>query len=171
MRHLIRGTAATVVLAGLVAAGCAPEQEGDRTAAADQVSEAEFREHAEEAYETYVEALRAGDLATAGMIWSEDIWIRGTGPDFESLQGRDEALEVFRGFLGQASLESMDVDIQDVIVLGDHAWESGTYDETFRMGEQEISLRGSYAALWRLEADGRWRIFRYIWNEHPEGQE
>lgn len=152
----------------LVPAGCERPAEETPDAGAATVTEAEHRERAEEAYDDYAAALLAGDAQAAASLYSEDAWIRGEG-SFASVRGRSEFGSVLEEGLSGATFESVDVEIEDVIVLGDHAYESGTYSESLRIGDaaEPMRIQGGYAALWRQEDAGVWRIYRFIWNEQP----
>ena len=51
---------------------------------------------------------------------------------------------------------SQEMDVHDAV-----AYELATYSETLRMGDAEAAtVRGRYLIVWRLEADGRWRVHR-----------
>lgn len=176
MIKLVQSAAATVIAAALVA-GCAPDQsEAESRAdqsAADQVTEAEFRERALEVYRAFEAGVQAEDPDAALAGWSEEVRVRGVGPEFERLDSRQAYADQLGGMSSAGvSLESLDVETDEVIVLGDHVFEAGTFDESLRMegAEEPIEIRGAYTALWRLEEDGAWRIYRFMWNEQPEGE-
>ncbi len=170
------GVVATAVAAALLV-GCAPDQSEAETradqSAADQVTEAEHRERAQEAYRAFEAGVQAEDPEAALAVWSEDVRVRGVGPGLERLDSRQAYADQLGGMSSAGlSLESLDVQVGEVIVLGDHVFEMGTFDESLRMegAEEAIEIRGAYAALWRLEEDGAWRIYRFMWNEQPEGE-
>lgn len=133
---------------------------------ATAATEAEHRERVEEAWRDYEAALLDGDAARALSMYSEDVTIRGSS----TLHGRAAYRENVERFITTTSLEYLKGEVEDVSVMGDHVFTAGTWSERFRPEDavEPVSLQGAYAWLWRLEDDGEWRIYQYIWNLHPE---
>lgn len=135
--------------------------------AAHRPPEAEHRERVEKAWRDYEAALLDGDAARAVAMYSEDVTIRGSSG---ALHGRSTYQDRVERFLSATSLEYLKGEVEDVIVMGNHVFVAGTWSERFRReaSDKIVSLRGTYAWLWRLEDDGEWRISQYIWNVRPD---
>lgn len=169
-----RATALALVplaLATSLVAACQPTEAnaGPQHAsgtAEHRAPETEHRERVEKAWRDYEAALLDGDAARAVAMYSEDVTIRGSSG---TLQGRPPYRDRVERFLSTTSLEYLKGEVEDVIVMGDHVFVAGSWSERFRRdaSDEVVSLRGTYAWLWRLE-DGGWRISQYIWNVHPD---
>jgi uncharacterized protein (TIGR02246 family) len=148
-----RARSALLVLASAIVASACAHGAGARGAA-----EAEARAAIADGNAEFARALVAGDARAMAAVFAED------GEVIPSLQ---------RGFVsGRAEIEAynarrlgarryLDVVLTTVNlgVSGDVAWETGTSRVTLRQGEgAPVTLTGRYLAVWKREADGRWRI-------------
>jgi ketosteroid isomerase-like protein len=162
----VRQIIAVAILALALVSGC-----GWPPGTSNLVTEEEHRERAAAAHADYEAALIAGDADDVVAMYDEDAWIRGVGSAFESVRGKARYRDVLRDLLPAVTITQLNVDIEDVLVLGDHVFESGSFSENLRIGDtgDPVSLRGSYAALWRYGEDG-WKIKRFVWNEQPPAE-
>ncbi len=103
-----------------------------------------------------------GRIDSAAAFFASDVW--QMPPNAPPLVGRD----AFREFWSQAvewGTWRFDLQLQDVIVVDSIAVERGSYTLSFEAGPQapmpSSDDRGNYVVLWRLEADGAWRI---VWD-------
>lgn len=60
-------------------------------------------------------------------------------------------------------------DWQEVQVIGDYAWDMGTYRGRSRNREtgQEVSSSGKLLRILQRQPDGSWKVHRSIWNQEP----
>lgn len=161
-----------LVIATAVLVACqTTEADGRRSDAPEpftqRITEAEHRERVEQAWRDYEAALLDGDAAEALAMFSEEVTIRGSA---NTIHGRATYRERVEQFLSTTSLDYLKGEVEDVIVMGDHVFAAGNWSERFRRDDADasVSLRGSYAWLWRFENDGKWRIIQWVWNIRPD---
>src|SRR6185369_16800196 len=99
----------------------------------------------------WLKAFRSGDSESLAKIYAPDASL--FPPTNVSLEGRDRIVEYFgaqhSAGMGDASLKTL-----DVVVVGDVAYEVGTYG--FRFGAAAGDA-GRYFAIWKAQPDGSWR--------------
>lgn len=101
----------------------------------------------------------AGDKAMMMSQWTDDfVLLPPAGP---ILRGRSVIAETFRGVEDPEILEYV-LDIQEVKVLGDHAFQWGTYHYTVRPrdGGETIRTSGKLMRILQRQADASWKIYR-----------
>ena len=78
--------------------------------------------------------------------------------------GRRDALVIAKAFQGLESPEIVEYvpDIQEVKVLGDHAYQWGTYHYTVRKreGGETVRTSGKLMRILQRQPDGSWKIYR-----------
>ena len=103
----------------------------------------------------------ANDAAMMMSQWTDDfVLLPPAGP---ILRGRSVIAEAFRGVESPEILEYV-LDIQEVKVLGDHAYEWGTYHYAVRPREGGESVRtsGKLMRILQRQRDGSWKMYRGI---------
>ncbi len=142
-------------------AGPAVEDRADREAV----------EAIEALHRTDMQASRAHDTETLISLWSDDP--AALPPRGPILTGRDTVGAWLRraGAAGDAweTLEYVQ-EFREVHVVGDYAWDWGTYRGRSRNREtgQEVSSRGKLLRILKREPDGSWKVHRAIWNQEPQ---
>jgi uncharacterized protein (TIGR02246 family) len=141
------------LLAALLAGGCA------HWSGARARQDAEVRAAVAAANADFSSALKDGDARGMAAVFTED------GELMPSTQrafvtGRAELEAYFAKRLEGRHFLEVEVATVQLGVSGDLAWESGTSRITLRQGETTapVLLAGRYLAVWRRDADGRWRI-------------
>ena len=114
-----------------------------------------------------VEAALAGD--TAGMMsqWTDDfVLLQTAGP---ILRGRSTIAEAFRGAESSVEILESVLDIQEVKVLGDHAFQWGTYHYSVRprAGGETVRTSGKLMRILQRQPDGSWKMHRTISTVDP----
>lgn len=111
-------------------------------------------------------AFRNGDSRTLARIYAPDASL--FPPAAASLEGRDRIVEYFgaqrRAGIGEANLKTL-----DVVVVGDVAYEVGTY--RFRFDGEKAGLAGDtgrYFAIWKTRGGDDWRYQVGIWSSNRE---
>lgn len=105
---------------------------------------------------------QANDLAGMMSQWTDDIVvIPAAGP---IQRGRSAIAEASRGVENSVEILEYVLDIQEVKVLGDHAFQWGTYNYRMRSRTDGSPLRasGKLMRILQRQADGSWKIFRGI---------
>jgi uncharacterized protein (TIGR02246 family) len=93
--------------------------------------------------------------------WTDDyVLIPAAGP---ILRGRSVIAHELRGLLSLEILEYV-LDIQEIKVLGDHAFEWGTYLYVVRprAGGETVRTSGKLMRILQRQPDGSWKMYRGI---------
>jgi uncharacterized protein (TIGR02246 family) len=101
----------------------------------------------------------AGDAAMMMSQWTDDfVLLPQAGP---IMRGRDAIAEVFRAMERPEILEYV-LDIQEVKVLGDHAFQWGTYHYRLRprANGEAIRTSGKLMRILQRQPDGSWKMHR-----------
>jgi uncharacterized protein (TIGR02246 family) len=141
-----------LLVASIVASACA-HSPGTRGTSAADVRAAIAAVNAE-----FARALVAGDARAMAAVFTEDgEVIPATQRGFVSGRTEIESYNVRR----LTASRYLDVAITTVHlgVSGDLAWETGTSRVTMQHGESApVTVTGRYLAVWKRDANGRWRI-------------
>jgi uncharacterized protein (TIGR02246 family) len=108
----------------------------------------------------------ANDAAAMMSQWTDDFVLLPTvGP---IMRGRHAIAEAFRGVDSPKIVDSV-LDIQEVKVLGDHAYQWGTYHYTVRPLEGGATIRtsGKLMRILQRQPDGSWKMYRGISTVDP----
>ena len=113
---------------------------------------------------SFADALKRGDTTAAlGSHYAQDAVVMM--PNEQAWRGRDGVRKGLVGFLSQISVKEAKLGTEDVIIDGDLAVETGTYEWTVvPMGGKEIKDKGKYMTVWKRQSDGSWKIVRDINN-------
>ena len=109
-----------------------------------------------------VQYAKANDPAMMMSQWTDDfVVLPPTGP---ILRGRSVIAEAIRGVESPETLEWV-LDIQEVKVLGDHAFQWGTYHGTVRprSGGETVRTGGKLMRILQRQSDGSWKMHRTIY--------
>ena len=108
----------------------------------------------------------AGDSAKMMSQWTDDIVLLPPAGPIQ--RGRSVIAEGFRGFENPKILENV-LDIQEVKVLGDHAFQWGTYHYSWqpREGAATVRVSGKIMRILQRQPDGCWKIHRGITTVDP----
>jgi uncharacterized protein (TIGR02246 family) len=93
--------------------------------------------------------------------WADDIvLLQPAGP---IMRGRQAIANSFQGTAGPEIVEYQ-LDIQEVRVLGDHAFQWGTYRYSMRprTGGDTVQTSGKIMRILQRQPDGSWKIYRGI---------
>jgi uncharacterized protein (TIGR02246 family) len=103
----------------------------------------------------------ANDAAMMMSQWTDDfVLLPPAGP---IMRGRSVIAEAFRGVESPEIVESV-LDIQEIKVLGDHAFEWGTYHYSVRprTGGETVRTSGKLMRILQRQPDGSWKMYRGI---------
>ncbi len=156
MRSRLR---AALVAAGVVICGCVAQQAS--TAASPRTSEA-VRAHIEQAAARFAEAFNRGDAAALAAMYDTGAVV--LAPNAPPMRGRQN-IEAFWAGARQQGYRTLNLVVNSVEVIGDHAIELGSYTMVVQPpGQGEMTDRGKYMVLWRRQADGTWKLYRDAFN-------
>jgi uncharacterized protein (TIGR02246 family) len=108
----------------------------------------------------------AGDKAKMMSQWTDDfVLLPWAGP---ILRGRSVIAEALGGGEDPEILEYV-LDIQEIKVLGDHAYQWGTYHYAMRprAGGETIRTAGKLMRILQRQPDGSWKMYRGIATVDP----
>ena len=155
---LMRKPALPLLALALLTAACqAPAQDMD---AGSEESIAAIREISE----AFQDAGRTEDWAAASQALSESARIMV--PNQGIVDGRAGWVSWVEEM--NISVTEYTIEIQDIDARGDLAFVRGTYDEVLGVDgiPDAIADNGKSIQIWRLEADGSWRVVVDIWNSN-----
>jgi uncharacterized protein (TIGR02246 family) len=108
----------------------------------------------------------ANDAAAMMSQWTDDfVLLPSAGP---IMRGRHAIAEAFRGVQSPEILEYV-LDIQEVKVLGDYAFQWGTYHYSVRprTGGEPVHTAGKLMRILQRKSDGSWKMHRGISTVDP----
>lgn len=111
-----------------------------------------------QANERFREAVREGDSARMPLLYTRDAAI--LPPNGDAVRGADAIAQFWQAFSELGIADARPV-TEEVIALGDHALEIGTY--SIHGSGDEILDRGKIMVLWKRE-EGVWKMHRDTWN-------
>src|SRR5688572_6159318 len=118
-------TAATLVL---WACGGQPAADTAENSSEPAVDVAAVKQTIEEANARFLDALSKADVPTAAANYADDAILMM--PNAPALQGKQAILDGFKGFLAEYKLSNGKPTTTDVMVVGDIAVETGTFEWT-----------------------------------------
>ena len=118
-----------------------------------------------------VDAVLASDLDAVMSQWSEDFTV--LPPVGPIVRGRSANAEiVLRGREQIHAFETVEhvVDFEEIRIVGDYAFEWGTYRGTSRPreGGDSVSYGGKLMRILQRQADGSWKMYRTITTNDPQ---
>ena len=91
-------------------------------------------------------------------------------PGSAALHGRAEMTRSMNAMMAQMTLKDPKFHIEDVLVGGDLAVETGTYEWTVQPKKgKAFPDKGKYVTIWQRQGDGSWKIVRDISNSDQAG--
>lgn len=116
-----------------------------------------------------VKAALAGDIRAIASQWTDDFVVLSSGP---TLRGREaHVLMLERGAEHGHAFVSIDytVAFEEITVLGDYAYEWGTYRGSMRPrdGGETISYGGKLLRILQRQPDGAWKMHRTMMTSEP----
>jgi uncharacterized protein (TIGR02246 family) len=151
--------AALALATSVALSGCAART---LSAPASPRATAEVRQQIEQAVARFVETFNRGDAAalaamydTAGVVLA---------PNAPVMRGRQNIEALWAG-ARQQGFKTLNLVVNSVEVIGDHAIELGSYTLVVQpAGQAEMTDRGKYIVVWKRQADGTWKLYRDAFN-------
>jgi uncharacterized protein (TIGR02246 family) len=114
----------------------------------------------------FLAAWNAADVASLGTFYAEDAI--EMQPDGAPHEGRKAIQDGHGAFFAQFTA-TQTATVTEVGVEGNLGFNRGTWSVRSmpRAGGPETSRTGNWMVLLRRDADGSWKIWRWIWNEQP----
>ena len=114
-----------------------------------------------------VQAALAGDTAMMMLQWTDDIVL--LPPAGPIVRGRSASAEVLLGAASTFEVVEWVFDVQEVKILGDHAFQWGTYHGSVRprAGGEAVRSSGKVMRILQRQPDGSWKIYRTMSTVDP----
>ena len=114
---------------------------------------------------TFLAAYQAGDTAKLASVYAKDAAVLPPGAD--RMNGRDAVQKFWQGAM-DAGIRNVTLKTLEVEGRGNLAYETGEFalDAPTKDGKLAHTT-GKYVVVWKRTGDGKWQIFRDIWNETP----
>ncbi|HEX3526402.1 MAG TPA: SgcJ/EcaC family oxidoreductase [Thermoanaerobaculia bacterium] len=152
--------AAVLFLAACTCQAAAPQAVPAATNAA--------RRDVESAMQQYTTLLRTGPVDAQVALFTQDGEL--LEPGMAPLHGRDAIKAFLAPIAAKYEVQSAASTSDSVEVFGDAAYQWGTYtQQAGERGKPGADYTGRYVASWRREADGHWRISRFLVQPFPSG--
>jgi uncharacterized protein (TIGR02246 family) len=173
-RWILLALSSAVVAAGAVSAQPGAEQLAMSIPSAkpamasvpSTIDAAAVRSTIEKSNAEWLAAVRRGDSETLARIYTPDASL--FPPTNASLEGRDRIVEYFRT-QRRNGMEDANLKTLDVVVVGDVAYEVGTYAFRFDSAKDELGGdAGRYFTIWKSQGDGSWRYQVGIWSSNRD---
>ena len=119
-----------------------------------------------ETINNWVASFNAGDAEAVTALYTKDTII--LLPDGSNMHGRDSVLAMQKDLIS-AGITYPHLDVTDVGVDGNMAWNTGTFEAKVPVEDgAPILAKGTYLVVWRKDTDGVWRIHVDTWNDAAE---
>ena len=152
IKHLLL---VTLLTTGAIAACAPPAPPPPDTAAVKAAIEA--------ANARFTAAIKKGD--TIAMVADYDANAMIMAPGGPAASGSAGIAKFMGGMIATLTVKEFNLKIGDVVVTGDYAIETGTYDMVLTPKKaKDMPDKGKYIVVWKKQADGSWKLFRDIWN-------
>jgi len=126
------------------------------------------RHDVEAAMQQYTALLKTGPVDAQVAFFTQDGEL--LQPGMAPLHGRDAIKAFLAPLVAAFEVQSATSTSDAVEVYGDAAYQWGTYTQhAGERGKPGAEYTGRYVASWRREADGHWRIARFLVQPFPPG--
>jgi uncharacterized protein (TIGR02246 family) len=115
-------------------------------------------------HERFLNALRANDPDALTDTLLDDVVFYPPGED--APRGKASVRAWYEGVLAGATTVSVEIKERRVLFDGDLGVDHGSYVWTLAPvdGGEPFTVAGHFTAIWRLGADGNWKMATDIWN-------
>jgi uncharacterized protein (TIGR02246 family) len=146
------------LVASVALSGCAARQPSPASPRAT----AEVRQQIEQAVARFVETFNRGDAAALAAMYDTGGVV--LAPNAPVMRGRQNIEALWAG-ARQQGFKTLNLAVNSVELIGDHAIELGSYTLVIQPpGQSETTDRGKYMVLWKRQADGTWKLYRDMFN-------
>jgi uncharacterized protein (TIGR02246 family) len=154
------------IVAFALAACAAPATEQPAATAAATPDPAAVRAAIDAINTSNMEAMNSGDSArTMGMMAHYEDGAIVMLPGMPAMNGKAAIEQGLGGMLASMKLSDARFSTIDVIISGDYAIETGTFQLSMTpKGGKAAPDKGKYLTVWHKQADGSWKIVRDINN-------
>lgn len=157
---------AAVAAAALTTIGCSRGSDDAMVMQAGAPSAAEVaavQRSIDSSLALFMDAMKRSDSRGAASIFAEDAIVMQAG--VKAIRGHAEIIAANDATFSAITVPEMAIRTSDLIVSGDYAIETGTYDMMVQpKGGKAMRDVGKYVSVWRRGPDGGWKIIRDVVN-------
>jgi uncharacterized protein (TIGR02246 family) len=147
------------LVASLLLGACAAQQP---STSATPRGAATVRAQIEQATARFSETFNRGDAAALAAMYDTGAVV--LAPNAPPMRGRQNIEALWAG-ARQQGFKTLDLVVNSVEVVGNHAIELGSYTLVIQPpGQGEATDRGKYMVIWRRQPDGSWKLYRDMFN-------
>jgi len=123
---------------------------------------AEVRQQIEQAAARFGETFNRGDAAAVAAMYDTAAVV--LAPNAPPMRGRQNIEALWAG-ARQQGFKTLNLQVNSVELIGDHAIELGSYTLVLQPpGQAEMTDRGKYMVIWKRQTDGTWKLYRDAFN-------
>jgi uncharacterized protein (TIGR02246 family) len=112
---------------------------------------------------TFMAAAKRSDPAGMASVFAEDGMV--LPPGMKASSGRPQIEKGYAAMFRVMGLPEITIKTTDLIVSGEYAIETGTYDQTMKpTNGTPVRDIGKYVSVWKRQPDGSWKMVRDIFN-------
>jgi len=115
-------------------------------------------------HEQFMSAMRASDAGALCLQLTDDVTF--CPPHERTRSGKPDVEAWARELFGQFKTKHASVSDRNVVVIGDWAFERGSFVWAVSpaAGGETTEDQGRFLAIWRRQPDGSWKVAHDIWN-------
>jgi uncharacterized protein (TIGR02246 family) len=148
---------------GALAMACEKPESEEMDDAPTAAEIAAVRTAIEAANAVTVAAVNAGDATKFVTNYADDAVLMF--PNAPAMRGRAEIEAGIKAMMEGATFSGMKATIEDVMLAGDLAIETGSNEMTITpKGGKAMVDKGKYITVWKRQADGSWKVVRDVTN-------
>jgi uncharacterized protein (TIGR02246 family) len=139
-----------------------PAEQAEEVQAADDVEAVTAAVN--KVWAQYESGMKSGDSDLLRSLWTDNgVKLPAGSP---TIVGTEEIAARSKGFLDAFTVDSFDINNEEVNVAGDWAYARGTFsgDFTAKAGDETFHDDGKYITIFQRQPDGTWKIHRDIVN-------
>jgi uncharacterized protein (TIGR02246 family) len=132
-----------------------------------QDNEAKIKTAVEDRYKEWLAAANKKDLAAMTDLYDENAVLMPKSE--EPVLGKAAIAEYYKKLFANPQFVpfALNIDWNSFHLVSDIAIATSVFQGDVTRDEKQIHFRGKNLLVWKKEADGSWKIFRYMYDEIP----
>jgi uncharacterized protein (TIGR02246 family) len=133
-----------------------------------QDNEAKIKAAVEDRYQEWLAAENKKDVSAVTELYDENAVLMPKSE--EPVLGKTAIGEYYKKLFANPNFVpfTLTLNLNSFHVVGDIAIATALFEGDVTRNEKQIHFRGKNLLVWKKEADGSWKIFRYMYDEIPQ---
>jgi uncharacterized protein (TIGR02246 family) len=133
-----------------------------------QDNEAKIKAAVEDRYQKWLAAENKKDVSAVTELYDENAVLMPKSE--EPVLGKTAIGEYYKKLFANPNFVpfTLTLNLNSFHVVGDIAIATALFEGDVTRNEKQIHFRGKNLLVWKKEADGSWKIFRYMYDEIPQ---